>query len=106
VDNSLATLLVSSASLVSFICFIVLIVQMFQRGATGVALLCIGLSLCCGLGGFVAFVYGWTKAAAWNINNLMLVWTVAFAIGVVGAGTMNPAPWERVRSALQHGAQP
>ena len=71
-DSSLSTLIVSSASVVYFICFIVLLVQMFQRGATGVALLCIGLSLCCGFGGFVAFVYGWTKATAWNINNLML----------------------------------
>jgi hypothetical protein len=98
-------LIVSSAGVVYFVCFIVLLVQMFQRGAAGVAFLCIGLSLCCGLGGFVAFVYGWTKATAWNIHNLMLVWTVAFAIGVAGAGTMNPAPWQRVHTILQRDSQ-
>jgi hypothetical protein len=101
-NDSMAYLVVGIASLVSFICFIVLIIQMFQRGASGMGILCLALSLCCGLGGLIAFIYGWMKASQWNIVNLMTVWTVAFAIDVV-AGTVNPAPYRQVQQMLRFG---
>jgi hypothetical protein len=104
-NDALATLVIGVASLVSLICFIVLIVRMFQRGATGMAVACIVLSLCCGLGGLVGFVYGWTKAREWNIGNLMTVWTVAFVIDFM-AGAVNPAPIRSVGQMLRFEAPP
>jgi len=98
-NDTLANLVVGLASLVSLICFILVLIQMFQRGATGMGIACIVLGFCCGLGGLIAFVYGWTKARPWNMNNLMTVWTVAAVIDVV-AGIMNPAPIWIVRDTL------
>jgi hypothetical protein len=104
-DDTLAGIIVGLATLVSFICFVLVLIQMFQRGTTGMAIACIVLSLCCGLGGLVAFIYGWAKARDWNIGNLMTAWTVAFAIDVV-AGSVNPAPFRQVREMLRFEARP
>ena len=98
-NDTLATIVVGLASLVSLACFILVLIQMFQRGASGMGIACIGLTLCCGLGGLIAFIYGWAKARDWNIVKLMTVWTVAFAIDVM-AGTINPAPFRPVREML------
>jgi hypothetical protein len=98
-NDTLASIVVGLASLVSFICFILVIIQMFQRGATGMGIACIALTLCCGLGGLVAFIYGWVKAREWSMTRLMTVWTVAFAIDVV-AGIVNPAPFQPLRDTL------
>jgi hypothetical protein len=95
-NDTLAGLIVGAASLVSIICFIVVLIQMFQRGATTMGIVCIVLTLCCGLGPLIAFVYGWIKAREWNLMNLMIVWTVAWAIGAV-AGAVNPAPFQQMQ---------
>jgi hypothetical protein len=79
--------------------FVLVLIQMFQRGATGMGIACIVLGFCCGLGGLVAFIYGWVNARAWNINNLMTVWTVAIVINIA-AGAINPAPFRLVRHNL------
>jgi hypothetical protein len=100
-SDSLAGLVVGLASLVSLICFILVLIQMFQRGATGMGLTCLALILCCGLGGLITFVYGWVKARDWNMVNLMTVWTVAFALDVL-AGIVNPAPFLLVREMLHY----
>jgi hypothetical protein len=84
------------AILVSIVCFVLVLIQMFQRGKAGLAIACIVLSLCCGLGGLIAFIYGWTKAREWNINNLMTVWTVAVVVNAL-AGVLNPAPFVMIR---------
>ena len=104
-NDNLATVVVGVSTLVSFVCFVLIVIQMFQRGATGLAIACIALSLCCGLGGLVAFVYGWTRARDWNITNLMTVWTVAFAIDVL-AGSLNPAPFRQVQQMIRFPAGP
>jgi hypothetical protein len=104
-NDTLASIVVGLASLVSFICFILVLVQMFQRGAKGIAIACIVLSFCCGVGGLIAFVYGWVKAGAWNISTLMTVWTVAVAIDVV-AGSLNPAPFLYFQQTVHFPTQP
>ena len=62
---------------------------------------CLVLFLCCGLGGAIAFIYGWVQARSWNIVNLMTAWTVAFAIDAI-AGIVNPAPYHFVRAMLHY----
>jgi hypothetical protein len=90
-SDEMTTLVVEVAGLVSFVCFVVVSIQMFQHGATALGVTCIVLTRCCGLGGLIAFIYGWVKAGEWKIGNLMTVWTVAFAIDIV-ASSLNPAP--------------
>jgi hypothetical protein len=99
VNDSLASGVAGLAFLVCVICFILVVIKMFQRGAVGMAIACVVLSMCCGLGGLVAFVYGWTKARQWDMSNLMTVWSVAVAINVVVAG-VNPAPYRLVQERI------
>jgi hypothetical protein len=99
-NDTLASAVLGISGLTSFICFILVLVQMFQRGRAGLAITCIVLGLCCGLGGIVAFVYGWLRARDWNIANLMTVWTVAYAILFL-AGIANPAPIRNVQRIFQ-----
>jgi hypothetical protein len=94
--DTLTGLMIAAASVVSIICFIVVIVQMFQHGATTMGIVCIVLTLCCGLGALIAFIYGWVKAREWNMMNLMIVWSVAVAINAA-AGAINPAPYRQVQ---------
>jgi hypothetical protein len=100
VGDTLTIVILGAASLVSLICLIVVWIQMFQRGATALALACILLTFCCGVGTLITFVYGWIKAAEWKITNVMLVWTVAAAINIV-AGSINPAPIRSVRETVK-----
>lgn len=67
------------------VCFILVLIQMFQRGATGMAILCIVLFFCCYFGGLIAFIYGWTKSKEWGIQNIMIAWTVFIILAIVGA---------------------
>ncbi|HVS36441.1 MAG TPA: hypothetical protein VMS17_12820 [Gemmataceae bacterium] len=79
----------SVAGVASLVCFILVLVQMFQRGQTGLAVACIVLVFCGGIGALIAFIYGWVKSREWGLNNVMLIWTVCIVIGLVG-GIMNP----------------
>jgi hypothetical protein len=99
--DTVAYSLTGLASLVGLICFILVIIQMFQRGATGVAILCIVLFLCCGLGWLIAFIYGWMRAREWNINGIMTVWTVALVIDILGVA-VNPAPFRQAQEMFRN----
>ncbi len=67
----------------SLICFILVLVKMFQDKQTGLAIACILLVLLCGIGALIGFVYGWINAAKWRIQNVMLAWTACIVVGVV-----------------------
>ena len=68
------------AGVVQFVCFIIVVVKIFQAGNIGIGV----VSILCGL---VAFVYGWVKANELDVQKIMLVWTIALvaqiAIGVM-----------------------
>jgi hypothetical protein len=68
----------------NLVCFILILIKMFTNRASGTAILCLALSLCCGVGGLVAFIYGWAVSRQWDIQNLMIVWTVAWILCVMG----------------------
>ena len=62
--------------LVCLVCWILVLVQMFKEGALkGV------LGLLCGL---YAFIWGWMNAGRGGLRNVMLVWTIALLVGIVG----------------------
>lgn len=72
----LMTLIQAVTGLISLACFVMVLIKMFQNGATGIAIACIVLILLCGIGVLIAFIYGWMKSGEWNIGNIMLIWTI------------------------------
>ena len=75
------------AGIASLICFILVVVAMFQRQQTGLGIACIVLLFCFGIGALIAFIYGWMKSSEWNLKNVMIIWTIAIVIGFLsGAG--------------------
>lgn len=65
-----------AAGLVCLICWILVLVQMFRDGVLkGV------LGLICGL---YAFIWGWMNSGRAGMKNIMLLWTIAMLIGIVG----------------------
>jgi hypothetical protein len=81
-----ATSLQGVAAIVSLICFILAILKMFQGGSSGLAILCIVLAFCGGIGILIAFVVGWMRSSEWNFRNVMIIWTIALVIGLIGGG--------------------
>lgn len=66
----------------SLVCWVMVLIQMFKRGQTGLAIASIVLILC-GIGPLIAFIYGWIKSKEWDIMNLMLAWTGCIVVGVI-----------------------
>jgi hypothetical protein len=75
----------------SLVCYILVIVQMFQRGKTGLAIACLLLLLLCGVGGLIAFIYGWMNANQWGIKNIMLIWTACIIVSFLCNGAFYAA---------------
>jgi hypothetical protein len=61
--------------LAAFVCLVLVIVKMFQKQQTGLAIASIILSLCVPFGVLLPLIYGWMKAGEWGIKNLMMAWT-------------------------------
>jgi hypothetical protein len=68
--------------IVALVCFIVVVYQMFQNDETTLAIVTIVLVFC-GIGGLVAFIYGWIKASEWDIKPVMLIYTASLIGGIV-----------------------
>jgi hypothetical protein len=66
----------------SLVCFVLVVIQMFNRGQTVLAIASIVLIFCCGIGGLIVFIVGWINATKWNIKNIMIVWTILVVIGI------------------------
>jgi hypothetical protein len=68
-------------SLGSIICFIIVLVKLFQEEGAGKGI----LGLICGI---YTLIWGWQNATRLNINTLMLVWTVLVVLGIILRVTM------------------
>jgi len=91
-------LLAAACGIGSLVCFIMVLVKMFQNDQTTMGIVCIVLALCTGIGGLIAFVIGWINASKWKIQQLMMIWTgcfigtlVLYVIAVVIAAAAAPA---------------
>jgi hypothetical protein len=82
------------------ICFVLVVVQMFNRGETTMGIVSIVLLFCCGIGELIVFIYGWIKSRDWGITNLMLIWTVLWVLGIVGL-VLNPVDYSAIQAQLQ-----
>ncbi len=60
----------------TLVCFIIIVVKMFQKGSTGLGIATILTFCLCGVGFFVALVIGWVNAGKWNIKPLMAIYTI------------------------------
>ncbi len=67
--------LVSILGIASLVCFILVLIKMFQQGQTGLGVACIVLAFCAGIGALIAFIYGWVKAREWDLQKVMMVWS-------------------------------
>jgi len=80
----------AACGVVAFVCYVIVLIKMFQRDMAGLALGSIVLSVCCGIGGLIVFVVGWANSPQWRIKNLMLLWTGSIVVGIV-SGTLGGA---------------
>ena len=71
--------------LVALVCFILIVIKMFQHGQVGIGIVTI-ITAFCGIGFIIALVYGWMKAKDWNLQTVMLVYTVAFIVNIALGG--------------------
>jgi hypothetical protein len=66
----------------SVVCFVLVVIQMFQRGQTGLGVATIILAFC-GIGFLIAFIVGWINSTAWGIRNVMIAWTVIVILNII-----------------------
>jgi hypothetical protein len=70
-------------AIVSLCCYLYVIYQMFDKAESVIAIVClVGICLF-GMGGIVAFVYGWIKAWEWEIVPVMAVWSGAIVVNIL-----------------------
>ena len=74
-----AYLVNSITGLGSLVCFILVLIHLFQSEQTGLGIVCIVLAFLCGIGVLIAFVKGWMD----GLGTVMWVWTGCFALGVL-----------------------
>ncbi|MCB1097387.1 MAG: hypothetical protein KDN22_17580 [Verrucomicrobiae bacterium] len=65
------------SGLTSLVCWIMVLVKMFKSGQTGLGI----LSIFCAI---VAFVWGWIKAGELGLKKIMLAWSVAVVVSIIG----------------------
>ena len=79
-------ILAGIAGIGSLVCFILVLIRMFQAGQTGLGIVCIVLAFCLGIGSLIAFIMGWVNARRWGVTNVMTIWTVCIVVGIASAG--------------------
>lgn len=72
--------------LVGFICWIMIVVNMFKNNQTGLGIATIVTVFCAGIGYLVALIFGWKNSTAWNIKKVMMAYTVCLIGSVVLTG--------------------
>jgi hypothetical protein len=69
-------------AIVGLCCYFYVIYQMFENAETVIGIICLVGVCVLGLGGIVAFVYGWIKARDWEIVPVMAIWSGAIALNI------------------------
>ena len=69
-------ILLAIAGIASLVCWIMVLIKIFQNAGVGLGI----LGIVCGI---FALVYGWIKAAEWDIKNIMLIWTIITVVSIV-----------------------
>jgi len=93
----LGYLLSAIGGLGGLVCLILVLIRMFQRGRAAVAILCILLLCCGGVGALVAFILGWVYHREWGLTSVMNVWTGFWVVALVGAVLAPPVDFRQLR---------
>jgi hypothetical protein len=88
--------------IIGLVCFVMVVVKMFQNDQTGLGIACIVLVFC-GIGALIALVYGWIKADEWKIKNLMIGWTVCIVLNLIVSGIFVMVTLQAVQQEIQNG---
>lgn len=68
--------------IITLVCWILVLIRLFQTGRTGVAIASLLLSLC-GIGPLVALIYGWLHVDELRVRNIVYLWTACLAAGII-----------------------
>ena len=68
-------------ALPSLVCLIIVIKNMFDNGSSGLGIATIILTLVCGIGSLIGFVWGWMNVG----GKVMIAWTILTIAGVIAA---------------------
>jgi hypothetical protein len=96
--HTLGQILNGVGGLIALVCHIIVIVKMFQTGQTGLGIVAIVLT-CCGIGILLTLIYGWVKVKEWNVQPLMIAFTVGFILSIIG-GALAPPDYEALRKQM------
>ena len=66
--------------IVSFVFFIIVLVNFFKAGKVGLGILCILTMFVCGVGGLITFISGWMNADELGIKKIMVNWTICVVL--------------------------
>ena len=66
-------------------CLVLVIIEMFNKGQKGLGIVRIVLSLCFGICGLIALIWGWSASGN---KKLMTTWSVIWLFGLL-TGTMS-----------------
>ncbi|MEX0794048.1 MAG: hypothetical protein WD045_13005 [Pirellulaceae bacterium] len=72
--------------IVSLVCYVLVIVKIFQSGDTTMGIICLVTLLLCGLGGLITFILGWIKRDQYGTHQIMPIWTGAIILGFLVNG--------------------
>jgi preprotein translocase subunit SecG len=78
----LLQILSGAGNLVWFVCFVLVVVKMFQNKQVGLGVASI-IGLPCVIGVFIALFIGWKNRTAWKLEKVMPIFTLAFCITLV-----------------------
>jgi hypothetical protein len=95
---------VVGGGLTTLVCFILVVVKMFQNGQTDLGIMSIVLFFCCGIGLLINFIYGWVKAKQWNTQNIMIAYTVGIVLEFAGTA-IHPPDFSQIQQQIQQQQQ-
>ena len=68
-------------ALPSLVCLIIVIKNMFDNGSSGLGIATIILTLVCGIGSLIAFIWGWMNVG----GKVMIAWTILTIVGIIAS---------------------
>jgi hypothetical protein len=75
----------------SFICWIMILIKMFQNEKPLLGI----LGIFCGLW---AFIWGWMKSSSLGLKKTMMIWSACFAATLVGYGLFGAGMAQKIQS--------
>ncbi len=70
------------AGLAALVCYIIIIVRMFQNGDTTLGIIGLVGLICC-IGYVITYVMGWVNSTKYRSMPIMPIWTACFIVAVI-----------------------